>query len=185
MKLKILNRQMKYLLFFSIVIGLLFTLGSCGESSTTEKTPNNFPDVKKKVSSDVHKPFGRGISHQITTFQQYYEAGGKKPEKHLITLSKPTKERELKLKLPLDMEKLKNFRRIETSKFEGSGPIQLDNEHLYKNHNQIDYWKYHKDGTPTKVLLQEGTYSYILKNDFEMIHIYDSANDIEYMEMKM
>jgi len=185
MELKILNTQVKYSLFLSTIIATLFAFGSCGESTATEKTPNNFPEVKKKISGTVHKPFGRGISHQITTFQQYFEAGGKKPEKHLITLSKPTSGRELKLKLPIDMERLKSFRRIETSKFDGLGPIPLDNEHLYKDKNQINYWKYHKDETPTKVFLQEGTYSYILQNDFEMIHIYDSANDIEYMEMKM
>ncbi len=177
---------MKHSLTLSFIIAILFTLQSCGDSATTtDKTPNNSPEIRTKKSASVHKPFGRGISYKIATFQQYFEAGGKKPEKHLITISKPSAGRELKLSLPLDMERIKKFRRIDASKFEGAGPIPLDTEHLYKDHNQKAFWRFQEDGSSSDVFLQEGTYSFILQNDFEMIHIYDSKNDLEYMEMKM
>lgn len=175
---------MKYLLNLSIFCAIVIAFSACGEGSTAPKAPNNFPEVKKKQSGSVYKSFGRGVSYKIVTYQQFFESGGKNPEKHIITLAKPSDGRELKRPLPLDMETIRKFRRIETSKFEGDGPIDLLKEHQYKTKDQLGYWKYHKDSTSTEVYLQEGTYSFIRQKDFEMIHIYDSKNDIEYIEMK-
>lgn len=171
------------LLNLSIFCVLVIALSACGDGSSTPQEPNNFPEIKTKQSGSVYKSFGRGVSYKIVTYQQFYEEGGKNPSKQIITLTKPTKGRELKLPLPLDMEKIRKFRRIDASKFEGDGPIDLVKEHQYKNRNQTGYWKYHKDSTSTDVYLQEGSYSFIRLQDFEMLHIYDSKNDIEYMEM--
>lgn len=180
---------MKHFITLSIALTILIAFISCGEAiETQKKVPDNFPLIKKKKSATIYKDFGQGISYKIVTYQQYYESKKTKQkpaEKHLVTLSKPSKGRDLKLDLPLDMEIIRKFRRIETSKFEGAGPIVLEQEHQFKDKNQISYWKYHKDSTSTKVFLQEGSYSFIRQKDFEMLHIYDSANDIEYMEMKM
>ncbi len=176
---------MKNLLYKSVLLFAVLCLVACGETSNKDKEPDNFPMIKSKKSASVYKTFGRGINNKIVTFQQYYETKGKKAFKHLITISKPSNGRELAKPLPLDMETIRKFGQIQASKFEGDGPIIMEKEHQFKDKNQVSYWLYHEENTSKEVFLKEGTYSYIRKQEFEMLQIYDAVNDIEYMEMKM
>ncbi len=179
------NYSMKHLFQLSLYVLILLSFLSCGETSNANKEPNNSPKIKKKPSANVYKTFGRGINYKIVNFQQYYERGGDKSTKHLISIAKPSNGRELKKPLPLDMEEIRKFQQIETDKFEGDGPIVIGKEHQYKEKGQTEYWQFHKENTSKEVYLKEGAYSFIRTKDFEMLHIYDSVNDIEYQEMKM